>query len=161
MIWLPCEKNCENSNQFACRSEERAMEFIREEGEFGEAIVIAECGNCHHINAFLKEEWEDGGRRMDLRAQRTGKACLTRYPRVEPFTGEVVKSREHEKETLKRMGFHAAEHGVNDNFNDETTEKLKDRNRAIKERREKIKKKREAYIREGLIKRPKPIQKKA
>lgn len=160
MIWLPCEKDCEKNNQFACRDDERAMEFIRQEGEAQEQLVIAECGNCSHINNFLKEEWDAGALAMDRRAQRR-KANLTRYPRIESHTGEIVTSREHEKETLKRMGFHAAENGIDERYNDETSEKLKDRQRAVRERKQKIAKKREALIREGVIKRPNPIKKKA
>lgn len=159
MIWLPCEKKCEVSNQFACRDDERAMEFIRQDGEEGEALIFAECGNCKFINPFLKEEWDAGSLAMDRRAYRK-KANLTRYPRIEAHTGEVVNSREHEKETLKRMGYHAAENGIDERYNCEASEKLKDRTRALKDRKQKIAKKREAFIRQGLIKRPNPATKK-
>lgn len=160
MIWIPCEKNCERKDQYACRDDERAHEFIREEGEEGHKIITAECGNCGHITTLLQEEWSDACVAMDRRAAKK-KANLTRYPRIETHTGELVTSREHEKETLKRMGFHAAEHGVNEKFNDEHTEKLKSKQQALKDRKERIRKKRESLMREGVIKRPSPAKKNA
>lgn len=154
MIWLPCEKECQPRDQYACRGDERAQEYIREEGEENEKIIITECGNCGHIGAFLQEEWTAAGIAMDRRAQKTGKASLTRYPRIETHTGEVVTSREHEKETLKRMGFHSAEHGLDEKFNSEASERLKSKNQALKDRKNKIRKKRESLMREGVIRRP-------
>lgn len=34
-----------------------------------------------------------------------GSGYLTKYPRVEPHTGKLVKSKTHELETVKRMGY--------------------------------------------------------
>ncbi len=154
MIWLECEKACEPKNEFVCRGEERAQEFLREIAETDETFIVAECANCAHANFYLKEEWIAAGIEMDRRAYRK-KASLDKYPCYEPHTGEYVISKEHKAETLKRMGYHAAENGVDEKYNDETTAMLKAKQDALKERKQKIAKKREALIREGVVKRPK------
>lgn len=155
MIWFPCEKNCKETNQYACRENgERAFELLRTEGEPGEALIFAECGNCGALHCILEEEWNEAGQQMNRRAA-VRRANLTRYPRIEPHTGELVKSRDHEMEVVKHMGYHVAEHGVNDAHNDELAEKLRSQRIAREERRRKIQKKRETLIREGVIKAPK------
>lgn len=123
MIWAPCEKSCAEKNQYVCRGEERAFELAGE----AQGLIWAKCGNCGHEQDFLVEEWNDFSKEMDLRAARSGasRAGLTRYPRIEPHTGLLVNSREDEKRAMKAMGMHEAPHGINEQYNDETCEKLK------------------------------------
>lgn len=54
------------------------------------------------------------------------KAGLTRYPYVEPHSGQVVKSAEHRAEVLKSMGFHAAPHGIDNRYDDAPNDKARD-----------------------------------
>lgn len=49
---------------------------------------------------------------------RPWRAYLTPYPRVEPHTGAWVTSPEHEKETVRAMGYHEAPHGINPDYDD-------------------------------------------
>lgn len=81
------------------------------------------------------ETWVDACQDMDRRAQRMGRVNLTKYPYVEPHTGEVVKSAEDRERVVKAFGMHAAEHGIDERHNDELADKLKDRERAKKDRR--------------------------
>jgi len=155
MIWTSCEKNCKaGPNQYVVDGDLRAFEFIRKEGEAGEGLVFAECGNCGSIDCFLEEDWVELNKAQDRRACRR-KANLTRYPRFEPHTGLVVKSREHEMEVVKHAGYHVAEHGLDERHNDELADRLKQKRDRMESRRREIRKKREALIREGVIKAPK------
>lgn len=154
MIWARCEKDCPEKNHFSCRGEERAFELIERIGDApGEEIYVVMCGNCGHHMDLLEEEWLAAGKEMDRRAGRV-RANLTRYPRIEPHTGELVKSRHHEMEVVKRAGYHVAEHGINEKYDDEVSQQLKDKRLAMEERRRAIRKKRETLIREGVIKKP-------
>lgn len=156
MIWLECEKACEERNQYTCRADgARAMDLLRKEGEPGSMLYVIECGNCGHITDILEEEWNDAGKEMERRACRR-RVSLTRYPRIEPHTGLEVKSREHEAEVVKHAGYHTAEHGLDERHNDELADKLKSQRQAREDRRKAIRKKRETMIREGVIKMPKP-----
>lgn len=116
-----------------------------------------ECSECEHKSTIPKDDWDDIAKQEEIRAQRHNRASLTRYPRIEPHTGLEVKSREHEAETLKMMGYHKAEHGIDQRHDDETAYALGEKRKAREKRRSDIRKKREAYIREGIIKRPKPV----
>lgn len=115
-----------------------------------------ECAECGHKSEIPKEDWDDIAKQEELHAQRSRRVSLTRYPRIEPHSGELVKSKEHEAETLKRLGFHKAENGIDPNHDDETAYALGEKRKAREKRRADIRKKREVYIREGIIKRPKP-----
>lgn len=127
MIWMPCEAGCEEKNRYVCRDEKRAHSFSEEfRDEENGLVVKCRCENCGALDYLSKEDWDAACRDVERQAARR-RANLTRYPRIETHTGEIVTSREHEKELTKRMGFHAAEHGVNERFDDETCVKLKEK----------------------------------
>lgn len=71
-------------------------------------VVRVKCLNCNHVHELDFRAWL-----RDQQVTRTPRrqAHLTKYPRVEPHTGEVVTSKDHEKETVKRMGFYEGHHG--------------------------------------------------
>lgn len=154
MIWAPCDAECQDKDQYACRADERAFELVDEFSDDEGVFYEARCGNCGRCQFFSVTEWQEAGKAMDRRAYRR-RANLTRYPRIEPHTGELVKSRDHEHEVVKAAGFHVAEHGINDAYHDELSEKLRSNRVAMEDRRKAIRKKREHLIREGVIKPPK------
>jgi hypothetical protein len=128
LIWMPCERDCAEKDQYACRgANERAHEFMNERGAPGSKIIFAKCTNCGHLANLLEEEWLEAGRQMELRAQRSGasRAGLTKYPRIEPHTGALVNSRDDEVRAMKAFGMHAAPNGIDERYNDEACEKLK------------------------------------
>lgn len=143
MIWAPCEKDCAEKNQYVCRVELRAFELVSE----APGLIFAKCGNCGHEQDFLEEEWAQYGKEMELRAQRSSssKAGLTKYPRIEPHTGALVNSRDDEVRAMKAMGMHAAPHGVNEAYNDETCERLKDKQQKLQSRKLEIERRRRAF----------------
>lgn len=135
MIWIACDKNCEpGPNQYVCRGEERAHEFVLQDGQEGNEIIEAQCGNCGNVGVFLLEDWRDASKAMDLRAQRTGKANLTRWPYVDPYTGVQVDSPDHRKDVWAAHGMHEADHGVNEKYDDEACHALKEK-RIARERK--------------------------
>jgi len=142
MIWLKCDRECApRDNQYVCREDgSRAFE-IREElqDERGRFFEV-ECGNCGDIDWIEEEDFRAACEDMDRRAQRSGKVGLTKYPYIEPHTGEVVNSAEDVVRVAKAHGLHAAEHGIDERHNDEFADKLKDRERAKKERRREARK---------------------
>lgn len=136
MIWLSsCPAACAEKDQYACREDgTRAFEVVEELFDDSGKIFELRCGNCGELDYLNEEEWGEACRAMDARAKRRCKVTLTRYPYVEPHTGEVVHSAAHREEVVKRYGLHAAEHGIDERFNDELADKLKDRERDRKDR---------------------------
>lgn len=142
MIWIACEKQCVEKNQYVCRLATRVHEFVEVCGD----TVKLECGNCSHIATLPIEEYQAECKRMDIKAQLSGasRAGLTKYPRIEPHTGELVNSRDDEARVMKAFGMHAAPHGINERFNDEACEKLKSARQKREQRRREIERKRKA-----------------
>lgn len=135
MIWLKCEKSCPEKNRFACREDgSRAFEVESESEDEDGRFFIAHCANCGEIDFVDEETWVDACEAMDRRARRMGRANLTKYPYVEPHSGEVCHSASDRDRIAKAYGFHAAEHGIDGRFNDELADKLKDRERNKKDR---------------------------
>lgn len=117
-----------------------------------------ECSECRHESEIPKEDWDQTAKEAEIKAQRSSRTYLTRYPRIEPHTGALVKSRDHELETVKAAGFHVAEHGINDAYNDELCEKMRSDRQNRETRRNAIRKKREIMIREGVFKPKKKVK---
>ena len=146
MIWIACDKNCEpGPNQYVCRGEERAHEFVMQDGSTGNEIIEARCGNCDSLNVFLLEDWQDASLAMDRRAQRSvGKAGLTRWPYFDAATGVEVKSKEHRAEVWKAHGMHEAEHGVNEKYDDEACHQQKEKRVAREQKKMELNRRRKA-----------------
>lgn len=151
MILFPC----------VCSDEDVGHDYVseREDGPVlddckGVWFYTIRCSGCGHEDEISKSEWDEVAS-GELKAAQRKRAHLTRYPRIEPHTGMLVKSKQHEAETVQAAGYHVAENGVNEKYDDDTAEFFKAKTRATKERREAIRKKREHLIREGVIKRPK------
>lgn len=136
------------------RSDDKVA-IITKDNEGEQVLYEIQCAECANCTAIEKGDWDQTAKDEDIQAQRTRRANLTRYPRFEPHSGEIVKSKEHELETIKRLGFHVAEHGIDDAYSDETASKLRSDRLAREERKRTIRKKRETLIREGVIKPPK------
>jgi hypothetical protein len=73
-------------------------EFLQEKGEYNE-IYSTRCKVCGGAHDVSRHDWLSFQLRNEVRAS---KAYLTKYPRIEPHSGLTVKSREHEKESVKR-----------------------------------------------------------
>lgn len=86
--------------------------LVREHGDYGHLHEIA-CPDCKAKFDVEKTEWLYHEYTKNPLSVETGRRAggLTKYPRFEPHTGAWVKSKEHEKETVKRMGYHEAPHG--------------------------------------------------
>lgn len=153
MIWAPCDKSCEPRDQYACRGEERAHEFVLQDGGEGNEIVEARCGNCGNLAVFLKEDWDHYGKQMELRAQRSGnsRANLTKYPRIEPHTGALVNSRDDEVRAMRAYGMHPAENGIDERYDDESCEILRDKRQKIQAKKLEIERRRKALNRPQII----------
>lgn len=80
---------------------------------------LVKCKKCGTKSQVYYLVWEHA-------LNRPRQANLTKYPRYEPHTGQLVNSPQHEKETLKAMGFHAAPHGIDHRYDDAPNEKARD-----------------------------------
>lgn len=100
-----CEKSCKEGLT--------DHEFVAEHGNYNEIYEI-KCLNCQNHQKVNRHLWLSTQLKNDIRPS---KAYLTVYPRIEPHSGEYVLSKEHEKETIRRKGFHEAPHGVNERYN--------------------------------------------
>lgn len=160
MIWLACENACEEGeNQYVWKENgDTAHELIsrRVDPQSGLEILCVSCENCGHKYEISKEIWDCAVSEMQRLSYRK-KPSLTKYPYVEPHTGELVKSKEHREEVMAAHGYHKAENGVNDEYDDELSYQLKSKRQAMEKRRADIRKKRETMIRDGLIKWPKKV----
>lgn len=74
-------------------------------------VKCLECGLEHEMDFKL---WI----RDYTFSRKPKRTYLTKYPRIEPHTGELVTSKEHETETVRAMGYHAAPNGVNEAYDD-------------------------------------------
>lgn len=77
------------------------MEFFQQANE----KVEAKCWNCGAVEEISVADFFADPK------SRSSKSYLTKYPRIEPHTGAWVKSKDHEKETIRRLGYHEAPHG--------------------------------------------------
>lgn len=104
--------------------------FLAERGDYNELyeVLCVECGSQYEIprKAWLNAQF--------LEAAGPKRAYLTKYPYVEPHTGEVVNSAEDVVRVTKAYGLHAADHGINERYHDETSERLRNRERERKEK---------------------------
>jgi len=102
-VQVPCPKECSGEIPFRT-----PHTFLEERGNYNE-IYFVKCDKCGHEYEIPRKQWlfySSGA--ADPKSSR---AYLTKYPRIEPHTGEIVKSKDHEKETIKRMGFYEGHHG--------------------------------------------------
>ena len=95
-----------------CSDEPTEHTFLEEHGDYNEFYKI-QCAKCQTTHTVHRHEWLSFQVKNDVKPR---KAYLTKYPYVEPHSGEVVHSKEHREETMKRMGFHAAPHGIDRNY---------------------------------------------
>jgi hypothetical protein len=95
-------------------------QFHAEHGEYNEIYEIR-CLTCQGLQKKPRHDWLS---QMARDFVRPSKANLTKYPRIEPHTGEVVNSREDEVRVMKAMGMHAAHHGIDERYNDEACDNL-------------------------------------
>ena len=116
-----------------CREEKTEHEFISEHGDYNEIYEIR-CMVCNHLHKVNRHAWLQS-EHIFADEKKSRKAGLTRYPYIEPHSGEIVTSKEHREETMKRLGFHEAPHGINENHHDETSEKIKKKRKEMLERR--------------------------
>lgn len=148
MIRYPCE----------CSDQDVEHNYLSEHQDGERTIYKIQCADCGHLEDIDKAVW-DLIAKDELQKAQKKRANLTRYPYIDPYSGMEVRSKEHREDVWKAHGFHKAEHGINEAYNDEATEKLKEKRLALQKRREETQKKREAYMRAGLIKRPAPALK--
>ena len=166
MIWYPCEKGCEpGANSYVYRDNgdtvhtfvsKRVAEWETDTARGEEELYCVECGNCGQRYEISKGLWDEASQET-IRKSARRKAGLTRYPYVDPYSGVEVKSKEHREDVWKAHGFHKAEHGINENYDDEDCDRVRSRRQALEAKRAATKRKREDYIRQGIIK-PKPRQ---
>lgn len=144
MILYPCE----------CSDDDTGHDFISEKKSDAGIEYVIECSVCLFKSEIPKDDWDQISS-DELKASQRKRTYLTRYPRIEPHTGLTVSSRADELEKVRAAGFHVAEHGINEKFDDDTSEFQRAKRRAQEERKVAIRKKRETMIREGVIKAPK------
>lgn len=124
----------------ACSEAPTEHKFIADHGEYNDIAEI-ECLNCHYHQKIPRSEWLS---KQVIDWVRPSKAHLTQYPRIEPHTGEVVKSREHEREVMRAMGLHEAKHGIDERYNDEACDTLRSRRLEHEKRKRQMEEKRRA-----------------
>lgn len=146
MIRYPC----------TCSEEDLGHDYLGELTKDGAVLYTIECSGCGLESSIPKEDWDEIAKGELIEAQRR-RSSLTKFPYIEPHTGEVVKSKEHREEVLRAHGYHKAEHGINDAYNDELCDKLRTQRQAAEQRKRDIRKKRETLIREGVIKKPRQV----
>lgn len=78
--------------------------FVEEKGEYNE-IYMVKCAECHANHDIERKLWLSHTAGVHG-SGKTSKAYLTKYPRIEPQTGQVVKSREHMYDTARAAGMH-------------------------------------------------------
>jgi hypothetical protein len=83
------------------------------------STYLVECQKCKGQSDVYFLVWEKA-------RDKPWRGGLTRYPRIEPHTGALVKSPEHERETVKAMGFHEAPHGINHDYDDAISDRRTD-----------------------------------
>lgn len=90
----------EGADQFPCETCNAVTEhkFLEELGEYNE-IYRVRCERCKTTHDIHRHQWLSFQNKNDIRPS---KAYLTKYPRIEPHSGLTVKSKEHEKESVKR-----------------------------------------------------------
>ena len=144
MIRYPCD----------CAPEEVRHEYVSEaaNGEFIDYTI--KCTGCGHLEVIPQELWSEACRNEVLKEPKR-RVNLTSYPRIEPHTGEVVNSRDDEVRAMKAHGMHAAPHGVNEAFDDETCHNLKTKRLAIEQKKREITRRREAAGRPAHLRRVK------
>lgn len=114
--------------------------FHAEHGEYND-IYELRCVKCEATHKTNRHSWLSQLSRDFLRPS---KAHLTQYPRIEPHTGEVVKSREHEREVMRAMGMHEAHHGIDERYNNEACDALRSRRIEHEKRKRQMEEKRRA-----------------
>ncbi len=100
-----------------CSPEQTQHTFVRELGEYNE-IYEVKCAACGLVRQVPRKEFLFAENIKDW-VPSNARVYWTKFPYVEPHTGEVVHSKEHRAEVIKRMGFHVAEHGVNERYDDQ------------------------------------------
>jgi hypothetical protein len=76
--------------------------FLKEKGDYNEIYEVA-CVNCNIKQDVLRKKWLLETTFMDAFGSR--KAHLTKYPRIEACSGEIVKSKQHEHELMRHKGY--------------------------------------------------------
>lgn len=128
------------------KGEKTEHEFSLEKGDYNEIYEIR-CTKCNAVHDQRRHTWLSQLSRDLLRPSKAG---LTKYPYIEPHSGELVKSAEHRKEIWKRMGLHEAPHGINERYNDEAVHNLNQRRIEMEKRRRDMNEKRRAFGRRPL-----------
>lgn len=100
-----CEKACSEGGV-------TDHEFIAEHGDYNEIYEI-KCKNCNHQYKVGRHSWLSSQIKNQTSSR---KAYLTKWPYFEPHTGVLVHSKEHRDHVVKEMGFHAAPHGIDRNY---------------------------------------------
>jgi hypothetical protein len=104
--------------------------FVAEKGEYNEIYEVL-CVGCSVQYEIPRKAWLNARVFEDTRSSR---AYLTKFPYVEPHTGEVVNSPEDVVRVTKAYGLHAAEHGKNERYDDEFSHQLRARERDRKDK---------------------------
>lgn len=115
-----------------CCSEDTEHKFLEERGDYNQTYFV-EC-SCGFQREVSRKEWLFAENIKDWTPS-NARAYLTKFPYVEPHSGMVVTSKEHRDEVMKKMGFHKAEHGVNEKYHDETAELMRRKRQDLAERR--------------------------
>lgn len=150
MIRYPCE----------CSEVDVPHNYLKEREDGGRTVYLVECAECGSQHEMDKHVW-DLVAADELRVAQKRRANLTRFPYVDPFSGVEVKSKEHREDVWRAHGFHKAEHGINESFDDEACDNLRRKRQALEARRLATKRKREDYIRQGILKPKRPEPKRA
>lgn len=77
--------------------------FLKEQGEYNE-IYLVRCDNCKAEHTTPRKVWLFYEAGFDD-PQAGKQAYLTKYPRLEACSGSWVKSKDHEREVLRRKGY--------------------------------------------------------
>lgn len=84
-----------------CSAEKTNHSHLRVSGDYNEIYHI-KCENCGHEHAVHRHDWLSTQVRERMGPR---KAYLTKYPRPDPHTGEMVNSKEHQESVWKKHGF--------------------------------------------------------
>lgn len=96
MAVLECKNKCTQS--FFDKEDFRTNHTVTDTKEQadGSSLWKARCDECG------AEDWHY----VSLKPGKHRQTYKTRYPRIEPHTGKMVTSKDHERETVKRMGYY-------------------------------------------------------
>lgn len=126
------------------KGEKKTHRFHAEHGEYNEVYEI-KCEDCGACQKVKRHDWLSQLTRDHIRPT---KANLTKYPYIEPHSGELVHSAEHRKEVWKRMGLHEAKHGIDDRYSEnQECENLKNNRLAFEKR---MREREERYRHRGM-----------